>query len=145
MRKNIDVQRHAEADVVEFKHVTVRAYARHLTELRHELDAWLAAFGVSADSRFALVVAANEAAANAVEHAYPAAAIGTVELTCWMERGLANVEVSDHGQWHASGGGIGGRGISLMHECADAVHVEHDERGTRVLLQHAVPLADRPG
>lgn len=144
MMNNGAKQRMIGTGLIEFRHVTVPAHPRQLCELRRELDYWLTAVEVPKDIKFALVLAANEAATNVVEHAYRAGRNGTVEMACWIELGVASIEVSDHGKWSpvpAQGpAGERGSGIPLMRALAEQVRIDHDQRGTRVLIQQTLPL-----
>jgi anti-sigma regulatory factor (Ser/Thr protein kinase) len=144
MMNNGAKQHMTGTDLIEFRHVTVPAHSRQLCELRRELDSWLTAIDVPSDIRFALVVAANEAATNVVEHAYRAGRSGTVEMAFWIELGVASIEVCDHGKWSpvpARGpAGEGGCGIPLMRALAEQVRIDHDQQGTRVLIQQTLPL-----
>jgi hypothetical protein len=65
-----------------------------------------------------------------------------VEISFWIEHAMVNIEVADHGNWKTPGSAevVRGRGIQMMHRLADAVVIDFDEWGTRVLLRH--PLAD---
>lgn len=133
----------AGAELVEFKHLTMQAGPPALGALRRELDAWLVALAIPPETRGALLLAANEAVTNSVEHAYPAPQDGTVELSCWLDTGVAYIEVADHGSWRAPQEHNGrrdqdGHGIPLMRACVDVVRIEHDRLGTRVLIQQAV-------
>jgi hypothetical protein len=47
------------------------AHPRWLAQLRAEVRTWLAALGFLRDTAEDIVLAANEAAANAIDHAYP--------------------------------------------------------------------------
>jgi anti-sigma regulatory factor (Ser/Thr protein kinase) len=133
----------ANGDLIEFKHVTVQASASHLAGLRRELHSWLADVAMPERAQFALVIAANEAATNAIEHAYGPTEAGTVELTFWIETGVASIEISDHGHWRQQPEHDDNRrrGIPLMRAFAETVHIDHDQLGTRVLLQQTLALA----
>ena len=80
------------------------------------------------------MLSVNEAAANAVEHAYgPGRAEFAVHATAEAERVV--VEVRDRGSWRPPRGVDGGRGLLLMRELADVVELAHDDGGTRVTLE----------
>lgn len=124
-------------ELIEFRRVTIPAQSRHLAALRRDLRCWLAAIPLTEDGVSALTLAVNEAATNAIEHAYAPAESGIVELACWTEPGVVCIEVSDRGHWrrrlpgHATDGG----GIQVMRRCADVVVIDHDQQGTRVHLR----------
>ena len=134
---------------VEFVHRSWPADPAQLSVIRRELAGWLAPLALTDDETAGVVLAVDEAAANAVRHAYGPGRSGVVELTLWTEPGTLCVEVVDHGNWvppveppAVDGLADRGRGIPLMSSMAEAVLIHHDSRGSRVLLRHPVP-ADR--
>jgi serine/threonine-protein kinase RsbW len=136
---------------VEFVHRSWPADPEQLSVIRHELARWLAPLQLTDDETADVVLAVDEAAANAVRHAYGPGTSGVVELTLWTEPGTLCVEVVDHGSWQqpAAPAAPGdardhGRGIPLMNTMADAVLIHYDARGSRVLLRHPVPDAGNP-
>jgi anti-sigma regulatory factor (Ser/Thr protein kinase) len=130
---------------VEFVHRSWPADPAQLSVIRRELSSWLAPLALTDDETADVVLAVDEAAANAVRHAYGPGKPGVVELTLWTEPGTLCVEVVDHGSWRppaaprpAADTGDSGRGIPLMTTMADAVLIHYDARGSRVLLRHRV-------
>ena len=133
-----------ERDAVEFVHRRWRADAGELGAIRRELGRWIAPLGLADEEVADVVLAVDEATANVVQHAYPAGDTGDVELTLWTEPGALCIEVVDHGSWQ--GADQPGRGIELMQSMVGAVLIHVDERGSRVLLRHPLPLTDEvPG
>jgi len=138
-------------DTAAFGHRVWPARAGALTLIRREVRRWLVPLEVMPDAEADLVLAVNEAAANAIDHAYrtdddTGADRAVVEVFFWTEPGAVLLEVVDHGRWqppgpHAAGGG---RGIAIMHRLVEAVLIHHDARGTRVLLRHSLPGNPRP-
>lgn len=134
---------------VEFVHRSWPADPAQLTVIRHELAGWLAPLSLTDDETADVVLAVDEAAANAVRHAYGPDESGAVELTLWTEAadddGPATlcIEVVDHGHWQppADEPTEGGRGIPLMSTMSESVLIHYDERGSRVLLRHRIPDA----
>ena len=133
---------------IEFVHRSWPADPAQLSVIRRELGSWLAPLALSDDDTAQVVLAVDEAAANAVRHAYGPGMSGVVELTLWTEPGTLCVEVVDHGNWRPPAAptpkgesGDSGRGMTLMSSMADAVLIHYDARGSRVLLRHAVPGA----
>jgi anti-sigma regulatory factor (Ser/Thr protein kinase) len=127
----------------EFVHRSWPADPAALRPIRDEVHRWLSPLTLGTDACGDLVYAVNEAATNAVEHAYlPPNDASVVEISFWIEHATVNIEVADHGNWKTPGSAevVRGRGIQMMHRLADAVVINYDERGTRVLLRH--PLAD---
>jgi anti-sigma regulatory factor (Ser/Thr protein kinase) len=132
------------ADSVEYVHRRWPARPDRLSHIRHELLGWLAPLGLTAEQRDDVVLAVDEAVANAVRHAYPEGRPGDVELTLWTEGEALCIEITDHGSWRPAqgeGGTVtadrnGGRGMLLMQHMVETVLVHFDGRGSRVLLRH---------
>jgi anti-sigma regulatory factor (Ser/Thr protein kinase) len=128
---------------VEFVHRSWPADPAQLSVIRRELAGWLAPLALSEDETAGVVLAVDEAAANAVRHAYGSGRSGAVELTLWTEPGTLCVEVADHGSWRPPAApdptSADRRGIGLMNSMTDAVLIHYDARGSRVLLRHRVP------
>ncbi len=109
-----------------------------LAGLRADLRRWLLELATPRDAVYEIVLAASEAAANAVEHAeLPAQRVLEVEAS--HRDGEIVVAVQDFGTWreprqHPDRG----RGLVLMRALMDDVHVEEAPRGTRVTLRRAV-------
>jgi anti-sigma regulatory factor (Ser/Thr protein kinase)/anti-anti-sigma regulatory factor len=108
-----------------------------LAAVRARLDSWLAREGLSEDDRYDLLIAVNEAASNAVEHAYASASAGTVHIDAEARPdGRVVVVVADHGCWHVPAPTLStrGRGLLLMRENVDEVLVDRQPDGTTVTL-----------
>lgn len=126
-------------------HRTWPADGRWLTAIRAALRSWLAAFALSDELEDDVVLAVNEAASNAVEHAYaPETLDGIVELTLWTEHSSICIEIVDHGTWRyrSCSATYRGRGIALMERLMTVAMIRHDGRGTRVLLRLSLPVDD---
>jgi serine phosphatase RsbU (regulator of sigma subunit)/anti-sigma regulatory factor (Ser/Thr protein kinase) len=109
------------------------ADAEVLAPLRHMLRRWLRKWGATKDEIYDVTVAAQEACANAVEHAYaPGPAAFDLEAT--YADGTVTVTVADHGGWRPPRGSNRGRGLPMMEVLMDGVDVERGETGTRVTL-----------
>jgi anti-sigma regulatory factor (Ser/Thr protein kinase) len=81
-----------------------------------------------------IVLAAAEAAANAIEHAYGLAP-GVVELQAkGTEGGGVNVAIRDFGNWRPQRGSHRGRGLQLMEGLTDGVEVLRSDEGTTIEL-----------
>ena len=137
-------------DRAEYVHLTVPADAVHLCRLRHAMNEYLSAFPLTSDRRDEIVLAVGEAAANAVEHAYRGLPEpGVIDVTLWTESDALCVQVRDHGRWREPPSGPRppgqGLGVVLMRRLIDCVLIQHDHRGTNVLLRHPVhsPAPDR--
>jgi anti-sigma regulatory factor (Ser/Thr protein kinase) len=116
----------------------VQGCPEQLPPLRHALQAWLQRTGADADDVVAMQIAAGEAAANAVEHAYHDAEPGLVRLTADLEPGnVVRVEIGDVGRWrpHRELDNGRGRGLLLMRECVHEVSLARTPQGTTVVLR----------
>jgi len=133
---------------IEFVHRRWPADPAQLSVIRRELARWLAPLSLTDDETADVVLAVDEAAANAVRHAYGPDESGSVDLTLWTEtdtdadagaRTLC-IEVVDHGSWQPPSDRPteGGRGISLMNTMSESVLIRYDGRGSRVLLRHRI-------
>lgn len=140
---------------VEFVHRSWPADPAQLAVIRRELAGWLAPLSLTDDETADVVLAVDEAAANAVRHAYGPDESGAVELTLWTEppadadteaATTLCIEIVDHGQWQAPAERPveGGRGIGLMSTMSESVLIHYDDRGSRVLLRHRIPNGSNP-
>jgi serine phosphatase RsbU (regulator of sigma subunit)/anti-sigma regulatory factor (Ser/Thr protein kinase) len=108
-----------------------------LVAVRRLLRRWLVGLGAAPDEVYDITVAAQEACANAVEHAYrPGPQEFTLDAVC--DHGLVRVVVRDRGKWRPPRGTNRGRGMLLMSELMDTVDVRHTEEGTEVVLERAL-------
>ncbi|MGM1065614.1 ATP-binding protein, partial [Saccharothrix sp. Mg75] len=108
-----------------------------LAAVRAGLDGWLAASGLTEDDRYDLLIAVNEAASNAVEHAYPHGDDGVVHIDADARPdGSVRVVVTDYGTWRVPPAALTtrGRGLLLMHENVDDVLIDRQPTGTTVTL-----------
>jgi serine/threonine-protein kinase RsbW len=118
---------------IEAMELSLEASPRVLAGLRRALGQWLIKLGVSEVERFDIVLAASEAAGNAIEHAYgPQDARFAVD--CQWSSGEVRVTVRDMGAWRRSTSRGRGRGLMLMRECMDSVEIDQTESGTVVTL-----------
>ncbi|MDA0169336.1 SpoIIE family protein phosphatase [Solirubrobacter taibaiensis] len=116
------------------------ASAETLAAMRPLLRRWLARWGAAEDESYDIIVAVQEASANAVEHAYaPGAATYEVAATC--EDGVISFVVRDRGRWRTPRGTHRGRGISMMRALMETVDVTQDEDGTQVVLRRTLGRA----
>jgi anti-sigma regulatory factor (Ser/Thr protein kinase) len=113
------------------------ADAEALRGLRHLLRRWLAGYGASPAETYDITVAVQEAAANAVEHAYaPGAAAFTVDAE--HRDGTITVVISDGGSWRDARGENRGRGLPLMQGLMESVDVRRADGGTAVELRRTL-------
>jgi serine/threonine-protein kinase RsbW len=129
-------------------HHRIPADAERLAEMRHALSRWAAGVGMPTERREELVLAAYEAMANSVEHAYVESASdlagGEVELHASQTiDGAVVVTVTDHGMWKPpeESDGIRGRGIPLMKALADDTTIATVDTGTTVTMTWTSPTA----
>lgn len=114
--------------------LTLPADPDALAPLRRSLRHWLEGTAATPEQAYDIVVAASEAAANAIEHAY-----GPVDATFLVEASVEGDELSlvvrDSGQWRPPRGQNRGRGTLLMQELTDGFEVRTGDDGTEVRLR----------
>ena len=124
------VTRHADGPFA----LELSARPAALREARRRLERWLRAGDVPAALVARVVLCANEAVANAVQHAY-----GLQDAPVWLsaarEDGDLTLRIRDEGRWREPPNQRRGRGLGLMRAFADDVSVEHDADGTLVTLR----------
>jgi anti-sigma regulatory factor (Ser/Thr protein kinase) len=109
--------------------------------LRRVLGRWLREAGATTGEIEEISLAASEACANAVEHAYaPGPAALEVRATLSGE-GEAVVTVRDFGSWREARGEHRGRGMVLMGGLMDSVDVDSTDDGTEVRLTRRLERA----
>jgi serine phosphatase RsbU (regulator of sigma subunit)/anti-sigma regulatory factor (Ser/Thr protein kinase) len=102
--------------------------------MRRLLRSWLVEVGATQADIDDLTLAAAEAAANSIEHAYGLAP-GVVELRASVSKsGIVTVAVRDFGNWRSPRGTNRGRGMMLMEGLTDSVEVIRRDEGTTVEL-----------
>jgi anti-anti-sigma factor len=125
-----------------------RADGARLRGVRHRIDAWAGLAGLDPDTAYDLQLAAGEAMANAVEHAYAGRATGevAVRLAARGDGGVA-VAVRDAGRWldPPADPGYRGRGLALVHTVGREVRVARGETGTSVAFVVPRVAAAPPG
>ncbi|GAA2966406.1 SpoIIE family protein phosphatase [Actinokineospora diospyrosa] len=110
------------------------AVVAELGPLRAAVDHWADAAGLPRAVRNDLHLALGEAAANAVEHAYPGDA-GTFDVeVSRAPDGAIVAEVRDRGRWRPEppDNTHRGRGVDMIHELAEAVSYKRGPTGTTV-------------
>jgi len=115
----------------------VAAHPKQLAEVRRDLRRWLGSQGVPETHSREIVLAVNEACANAIEHAYsPAPAEFDVAAT--RDGDAVTVLVSDRGSWRGPRGQNRGRGLGIVEAAMDAVQIDTTDNGTVVRMRHKV-------
>jgi serine/threonine-protein kinase RsbW len=113
----------------------IPARAEELRTVRHALNGWLEEQGAPPDIRADVALAAHEAAANAVEHAYLRDP-GDLTVRASHDDGSLVVVVEDEGQWRPPGRtDQRGRGLTLIHSLMDDVEIDPSPSGTQVTLR----------
>jgi anti-sigma regulatory factor (Ser/Thr protein kinase) len=125
--------------------VSMSARPASLAPLRTSLRAWLDEAGVDESTGRDVVLACNEAVANAALHAYEPDG-GAVHVHAEIDDGAVVVRVRDEGRWRATNGDIRsaderGRGFLLMRAVMDDVLVDRGASGTTVVLRRALQAA----
>jgi serine/threonine-protein kinase RsbW len=116
------------------------ARAEELRTVRHALEAWLVGQGAPPEVAADLTLAAHEAAANVVEHAYPNG--GDVIVRARRDDGSLLVVVQDKGHWRApSRTDQRGRGLTVMRRLVDDVEIAPLASGTTVFLRRLMTPA----
>ena len=121
--------------------MTLDARPSVLAGLRSVLGRWLTNVGADDDDVFNVALAASEAAANAIEHAYGARE-GTFLVRCDSDGEQARVAVADGGRWRESQPYGRGRGLALMRSLVDDVELERSDGGTTVTLVKRLTAKD---
>jgi hypothetical protein len=104
--------------------ISVPPEAAALTEIRSSVRRWLAEVPLPEDARDDVVLACNEACANAVEHAYRRGPAAPIRVKLARDGTDIRIEVIDEGVWRTDGGGCGAGPW-------DAAHASGDGRGRR--------------
>ena len=113
--------------------LTLEAQPGVLAGLRRTLGRWLMSEEVAENELFNITLAASEAAANSIEHAYGARE-ATFRVLCVHEGGEVRITVSDDGRWRAARPYGRGRGLAIMRALVDEARIERETRGTSVTL-----------
>jgi len=121
-------------------HLSLPSVRPSLTTARDAFAGWLSRLDAAVEDADALHLAMVEVFTNAIEHAYPRDAPGTVELDASLESdGSVACLVTDHGTWLPPDPADGDRGHGLMvaGQVVDKLLVSHPvPRGTTVTLRH---------
>jgi anti-sigma regulatory factor (Ser/Thr protein kinase) len=84
---------------------------------------------------FDALVAAGEAVANAIEHAYDRRPNQTFVVRARYENQRCTILIEDSGAWHEEPPAAGrGRGIAMMRELTDSFDIQSSHAGTTVML-----------
>ncbi len=116
-------------------HIALPARGQSAPLLRERLKRFASEHGKEGEELFAVLNAAGEAVANAIEHAYTNGE-GPVTVKAWPNHGTFHVEISDEGRWRepASSDAARGRGRQIMSRLAREVEIDPKPGGTVVRL-----------
>jgi serine/threonine-protein kinase RsbW len=117
-------------------HHKVPAAAAELPALRRALSSWSGEAGLGPEAVQSVVLAAYEAMANVVDHAYRNdPGMLDVRASCTGRDGIT-VTVTDFGHWRQlpADPGSRGRGLLLMRRLATSTEIDATADGTSVLL-----------
>jgi anti-sigma regulatory factor (Ser/Thr protein kinase) len=108
-----------------------------LAPLRRALGRWLGANAVGTRDAYDILLAVNESATNAIEHAYgPGDA--TFEVDARRDGDTIEIVVRDFGRWRPARGEHRGRGLSVMRGTMDSVELSRTSAGSEVRLSRTV-------
>jgi len=111
--------------------------------MRHALARFLEQRGVSDLDAYSILLAVGEAAANAVEHAYPGEP-GLVRVRAECAHDTLVIDVLDSGRWKpVEHRDERGRGIKIMRALMDRIEIRTMQAETNVRLTAHLPLAVR--
>ena len=110
----------------------VEADAKALAPMRRALRAWLTELGANQISD--VVLAVDEAVANAIEHA-GLATTATIAVVAHVVDNRLHIEICDEGLWkEPTANDTRGRGLLIMNAVMDGVSIEHRDDDTRVVM-----------
>jgi PAS domain S-box-containing protein len=113
--------------------LVMHAEPRALAGMRRALRRWLDECEAADEEADEIVLACNEAFANAIEHAY-GPGDGTVEIEARLSAGEVTIVVRDFGSWRDARGENRGRGLMLMDALMDSSGVTKRADGTEVRM-----------
>jgi len=117
--------------------LSLAAVPRSLAPLRRALARWLAANDVGERDAYDILLAVNESATNAIEHAYgPGDA--TFEVDARRDGDSVHIVVRDFGRWRPARGEHRGRGLTVMRSTMDGVELSRGPDGSEVHLSRAI-------
>ena len=108
--------------------------ADQLSDIRHQVAAWMRLAAVADQQVADIVLAVNEACANSVEHGYRGRKPGKVRVEGENDGALLHLRVTDSGSWKTASAdpGVRGRGLLLIRAVTDWLEMECTSSGTTV-------------
>jgi PAS domain S-box-containing protein len=115
--------------------------ADQLTDIRHQLAAWMRAATIPDDRVADIVLAVNEACANCIEHGYRGRKPGKVRVEGENDGARVHLRVIDSGSWKPAPAdpGVRGRGLLLIRAVSDWLEMECTPSGTTVDMSFRLP------
>ena len=115
--------------------------ADQLTDIRHQLAAWMRAATIPDDRVADIVLAVNEACANSIEHGYRGRKPGRVRVEGENDGARVHLRVIDSGSWKPTPAdpGVRGRGLLLIRAVSDWLEMECTPTGTTVDMSFRLP------
>jgi anti-sigma regulatory factor (Ser/Thr protein kinase)/putative methionine-R-sulfoxide reductase with GAF domain len=126
-------------------HLELPADPNVLSGTRRLLRRWLRECGASDPLISEAALAANEACANAIEHAYaPGPASFNLDARIEGEAGAHGareivISVRDNGHWRPPRGENRGRGLTIIEAAMDSAQVNPTDEGTEVIMRRRLP------
>jgi anti-sigma regulatory factor (Ser/Thr protein kinase) len=120
----------------------LRPMESSIPSLRRELSAFLGATGLSDDAFYDLLLAASEAATNAVDHPqHPTEPF--FEVVAEVDGGTVTIVVQDHGRWlQPTPSSHRGRGLAMMRVLADTTVAAGTHGTTVTIRKHSASTAE---
>jgi PAS domain S-box-containing protein len=117
--------------------IEIDAIPALLSDVRHELAAWLRSAGAAETLTGDIVLVVNEACSNSAEHAYRGREPGTMRVKATLDDRHIHVQVADSGSWKTppADPGTRGRGLLLMRTLSEQVDVDGTAEGTTVEMR----------
>jgi serine phosphatase RsbU (regulator of sigma subunit)/DNA-binding NarL/FixJ family response regulator len=114
------------------------ANPEELGEARAVLRGWLEAIGATNTEVSEILLAANEASMNVIEHAYEEDRAGGFTLEGHLDDQTVVLIVRDTGRWSEVRARGRGRGLKLMEALMDSVQLSFSSEGTIVVLRRTL-------
>jgi anti-sigma regulatory factor (Ser/Thr protein kinase) len=116
--------------------LSLEADARSLAPMRRALRAWLT--DIDAEHISDVVLAVDEAVANAIEHAGVPEG-GAITVQARVDGSTLHIEICDEGVWKEPAlSETRGRGIAIMNSVMDGVSIEHRDNDTRIVMTREI-------
>jgi len=109
--------------------------------MRRAMSRWLQSAGADEVEMYEILLACGEACVNTIAHAHSAVFDAPFEVRATREGADVVIVVSDTGTWRLTPGAGAGRGLTLMRELMDDVHVHRGNRGTEVTMRRRLESA----